>query len=103
MGVLLARFQRVSVWLGFCLLVLFCFSNTPAYALDVFVDDFEGGQGDWFADNGVWQIGTPTAGPASCFEGSQCMGTILDGNYPPDTDSPLISPVIDLPTLVSVD
>ena len=59
------------------------------------LQDFESGQGDWFADNGVWQVGLPAAGPASCHQGTQCAGTILDGNYP-KTNSRLISPPVQL-------
>jgi hypothetical protein len=62
-----------------------------------FSGDFETGWGDWSTDLGVWQIGVPTAGPGSCYEGEQCAGTVLDGNYPPDTDSRLISATITLP------
>ena len=63
-----------------------------------FSDDFEGGLADWSADNGVWAVGTPTAGPASCYLGDNCAGTVLDGNYPSATDSRLISAPLELPT-----
>ena len=58
---------------------------------------FETGWGDWYADRGVWQVGTPTAGPGGCHSGTQCAGTVLNGNYPPYTDSRLITPTITLP------
>ena len=45
----------------------------------------------------MWEVGTPTAGPKGCFEGTRCAGTILAGNYPPHTDSRLISPSFVLP------
>ncbi len=57
---------------------------------------FETGWGDWYADRGVWQVGAPTAGPGGCYAGTQCAGTVLDGNYPSYTDSRLISPTITL-------
>jgi VWFA-related protein len=60
---------------------------------------FESGWTNWSTDNGVWQIGTPTAGPGACYEGTQCAGTVLDGDYPPDTDSRLISFHVGLPTV----
>ena len=63
-----------------------------------FPNDVVGGWGDWSADRGVWQIGTPTSGPPSCNAGYQCAGTRLDGNYPPNTDSRLISPTVQLPS-----
>ena len=62
-----------------------------------FTGDFEDGWGDWSADKGVWQVGTPTAGPGGAHGGPQCAGTVLDGNYPNYTDSRLISPSIRLP------
>ena len=62
-----------------------------------FTGDFEDGWGDWSADNGVWQVGAPTAGPVGAHGGSQCAGTVLDGSYPNSTDSRLISPSIRLP------
>lgn len=60
--------------------------------------DFESGWSGWYADNGVWEIGSPSVGPSSCHGGEQCAGTILDGNYPSYTDSRLISPSITLAT-----
>ena len=69
-----------------------------------FGNDWESGIGNWSADNGLWQVGTPTTvGPASCFSGTQCAGTVLDGNYPPTTDSRLISASVILPTVAGTD
>ncbi|GAH04074.1 unnamed protein product, partial [marine sediment metagenome] len=66
--------------------------------------DFEAGWVGWSADNGVWQVGTPTlVGPASCFGGTQCAGTILDGNYPPSTESHLVSASVQMPTVAGAD
>jgi len=59
--------------------------------------DFECGWDDWYADRGLWQVGTPTYGPSTCYSGTQCVGTNLSGNYPDHTDSKLISPTIRLP------
>ena len=55
-----------------------------------FTGDFEYGWADWSAENGVWEIGTPTSGPGVCH--GQCARTVLNGNYPNDTDSRLITP-----------
>ena len=55
------------------------------------LDDFESGHGDWSVSHGVWEIGTPTSGPGSCYTGTSCAGTVLSGNYPSTTDSRLIS------------
>jgi hypothetical protein len=59
--------------------------------------DFECGWGDWYTDNGVWEVGTPTSGPVYCYSGTQCAGTVLGGNYPSYADSRLISPSFYLP------
>ncbi len=64
----------------------------------IFEENFESGWGDyWSADNGVWEIGTPTEGPEIAYEGNSCAGTNLDGFYPGNTNSNLISPIIELP------
>jgi hypothetical protein len=55
-----------------------------------FTGDFEYGWADWSAENGVWEIGTPTSGPGVCH--GQCARTVLNGNYPNSTDSRLITP-----------
>ena len=62
-------------------------------------ENFENGWGNWHTDQGVWGIGVPSAGPASAREGTSVAGTILDGNYPANTDSRLISPPIVLPSV----
>lgn len=67
----------------------------------VFSDNFEGGIGNWSADNGVWEVGTPTSGPNGCHQGEQCAATVLGGDYPSDTSSRLISPAIVLPTVTT--
>ena len=71
---------------------------SPVSANDpVLEEDFESGWGNWSADNGLWEVGTPTVGPIVCHGGTQCAGTVLDGNHPTDTDSRLISPSLRLP------
>ncbi len=64
----------------------------------VSVEGFESGWGDWYADNGLWQIGKPTKGPSGAFSGEAVAGTNLSGDYPPYTDSRLISPPLVLPS-----
>ena len=95
----LARLRRFCVLFGICLFILFSSTTATVNAAVVFSEGFESGLGSWSVDNGVWQVGVPTAGPAACYEGTQCAGTILDGDYEPNTDSRLVSPTIDLPTL----
>ena len=65
--------------------------------IPLFSGNFESGWDGWSAQNGVWQVGTPTIGPSNCHDGSKCAGTVLDSNYPPYTDSVLISSSIQLP------
>jgi hypothetical protein len=62
-------------------------------------ETFESGWGDWHTDNGVWQIGRSQIVPPSPVSGGNCAGTILNGDYPWDTDSRLISPPVTLPTV----
>ncbi len=85
-------------WIGviLCALVL---TPLPASAQTLLQEGFESGWGSWFADNGVWEVGTPTAGPAACQAGTKCAGTVLGGDYPAYTSSRLISPQISLPSV----
>ena len=59
--------------------------------------DFESGLGDWSVDNGVWAVGSPTAGPGAAYAGTNCAGTGLTGNTPAWQSSHLISPVFAVP------
>lgn len=59
-------------------------------------EDFELGVGNWSADNGSWEVGTPTAGPDSTHAGRNVAGTVLGGNYHPNANTRLISPEIAL-------
>jgi hypothetical protein len=62
-------------------------------------EGFEGGWGDWYADNGVWEIGRPTSGPGGAHGGTQVAATTLAGNYS-DYSQPsrLISPSFVVPS-----
>ena len=62
-------------------------------------EDFNDGIGNWYADNGIWEVGAPTSGPNAAYSGSNAAATVLDGNYPNDVDSRLISPSIQLPSI----
>jgi hypothetical protein len=79
--------------------LLYCTLSIAAYGEIIFQEDFENGWGSWNADNGVWEIGVPTAGPSNTHSLSNCAGTVLGGNYPLCTDSHLISKVIVLPEI----
>ena len=63
---------------------------------------FENGIGSWYADNGIWQAGEATIGPDSAYEGSRVAATILNGNYPANTASRLVSPTYILPSSESL-
>ena len=60
-------------------------------------EGFEAGLGGWTIDRGVWELGVPTVGPTQAF-GTNCVGTVLNGVYPPGVDSRLISPEFVVPT-----
>jgi hypothetical protein len=74
-------------------------------------EGWENGIGDWYPDQGIWQVGTPTksAGAptnslgAQAESGTNCAATLLNANYPayPNSDSRLISPPFILPTISS--
>ncbi|NCA79362.1 MAG: T9SS type A sorting domain-containing protein [Sphingobacteriia bacterium] len=82
--------------LVFTLLVCSSFAQTKE---TIFFEDFESGWGNWWADNGVWDVGVPTVGPDPTHSPSSCAGTNLEGNYPSNANTRLISPVISLPGL----
>lgn len=65
----------------------------------IFFEDFESGWGDWFTDHGVWEIGIPSFGPEQAYQETSVAGTDLSNNYPSQTDSHLISPIIILPAV----
>ena len=81
------------------LMFVFFFLVNPATAQIVYEYDFESGWGNWYADNGIWDVGEPTYGPDSAHSPTNCAGTILDGAYPHGPDSRLISPTIQLPVV----
>ena len=62
------------------------------------VEDFTNGIGNWYADHGVWEVGVSTdpAVPESPVSGGSVAGTVLNGNYPANASSRLISPKIKL-------
>lgn len=63
----------------------------------IYYEDFESGQGFWYADNGIWEIGKATVGPKSAHSGQNVAGTILSGNYPYYANTRLVSPSISIP------
>ena len=69
----------------------------------IFFDDFESGPDGWGPDNGVWEWGQPTDRPSEAQSPENCWGTVLDGDFPANINSRLISPEIQLPTLTGQD
>ncbi len=77
----------------------FSVASEEAEATDIYSYGFENSWNGWYADNGVWEVGTPGApGPDAAHSGSSCAGTVLTGEYP-NTSSRLISPSIVLPAI----
>ncbi|MFK5950982.1 MAG: hypothetical protein QM500_19695, partial [Methylococcales bacterium] len=94
--------QKLKALIIFCLFYI-GFGVYPAYAAVTFTEDFETGALGWSVDNGLWETGIPTLGPTECASGitTQCAGTVLAGNYEPNTDSRFISPVMVFPVIVT--
>ena len=61
-------------------------------------EDFESGFDDWFADEGSWEVGTPTSGPPGSYGGQNCAGTNLEGNYQEPAEGRLVSPLFIVPS-----
>src|SRR3990172_7763090 len=81
--------KRIPILIGLLLGLFTYIAAPPAYAEVVFSEDFEGGWGDWVPSLGIWEIGSSTVVDCSLSGGTQCAGTILNGNYDPFTDSRL--------------
>ena len=62
-------------------------------------EDWESGYDDWYVDYGTWEVGSPSSGPGSAHQGTNCVATNLDGNYHNYVDSTrLISPPFTVPS-----
>ena len=84
-----ARFAwRVAV----CLLAWLGFTGAGFAQTIIWSENFDDGNGNnrWYADNGVWQIGTPTYGPGAAHSTNYCAATGLTGNYAGGANSRLI-------------
>ncbi|MFH1841731.1 MAG: hypothetical protein ABIF77_00855, partial [bacterium] len=55
-------------------------------------EGFDTGRGDWSAQRGAWQVGTPTSGTGSAYSPPYCAATRLKGDYAEPVHSRLISP-----------
>src|SRR5438445_231241 len=63
-------------------------------------EGFENDWGNWSETGGVWQIGKPTSGPGMAHSGTNCAGTILNGDYPDNVSASLFSPQFVVPAAV---
>jgi len=64
----------------------------------IYSEGFENGWNGWYADKAIWQVGKPSKErPDTAYKGLNCAGTVLDGKYPSNSKSSLISPKIILP------
>ena len=71
--------RAAIVWLSLTLTILVAAGGATGQTVDtVWIEDFEGGWGSWYTDNGVWEIGVPTYGPDSAYEGSNCAALCED-------------------------
>lgn len=63
------------------------------------VEDFEdvGALDRWIANDGIWEIGTPTSGPGAAHSGTKCLATVLGGNYPENESSRVVGPTFTVP------
>jgi bacillopeptidase F (M6 metalloprotease family) len=61
------------------------------------LETWEGGLGDWYTTRGTWEIGEPTSGPNTAYQGQNCAATVLGGNYTPRVNSRLASPYFVIP------
>jgi hypothetical protein len=71
-----------------------------ATPMAIYFDDFEADDGGYTHSgaNDEWAYGSPTGAPiVSCNSGTSCWGTDLAGDYNPNSDQQLESPVINVP------
>jgi hypothetical protein len=69
------------------------------HAETIYSENFENGLGNWDNGDGIWEVGGTTKGPGTCYEGNNCMATILNGYYDPNKNSRIVSPPIRLPEI----
>ena len=78
------KLRNNSILLFFLgIFILTGFQNSFALAPDtLWQENWEGNWAtDWHVDAGTWEIGIPTSGPDSVYEGQTCAATVLNGKY----------------------
>jgi len=112
----LTAYSGTSVQLAFHFTCGCCYGNGLGwYVDDVEVDtgtpllnlpesfEFDPKASDWSVDFGTWEIGKPTSGPPTnslgyrAHNGTNCAGTVLNGDYANAADTRLISPLFIVP------
>ena len=67
------------------------------------LESFEVSPSDWSVETGTWEIGKPTSGPATnaagfrAHTGTNCVGTVLAGNYGWNVNTRLVTPPFTVP------
>jgi hypothetical protein len=61
------------------------------------LETWENGPGDWYITRGTWEIGKPTSGPNTVYQGENCAATVLGGDYKPLANTRLASPYFVIP------
>ena len=73
-----------------CGIAVVFFTNT-IFSQTLWNEDWEGNwSSNWYVDGGTWEVGIPTSGPDSAFDGQNCAATVLAGNYSEPVDTRLI-------------
>jgi len=77
------------------MLIVFLTTSFRAYFQNksvIWSEDFEGNwSNDWYADFGVWQVGTPTICPNGAHSGNNCLTVGLNNNYPQYFESSVLT------------
>jgi len=62
-------------------------------------EGFELGWNGWSTDDySIWEVGRPTSGPGAAHSGTNCVATVLGGNYPDNRKARLVSSAFLVPT-----
>ncbi len=64
-------------------------------------ESFEKGLGNWSVYRGNWVVGTPQGGPGRAHGGTNCAALVLNGSYPANSSTALISPRTVVPAAVN--
>ncbi|MCX6271599.1 MAG: choice-of-anchor J domain-containing protein, partial [Bacteroidetes bacterium] len=80
------------------ILIFILVISTSCFAQSNFSEGWEGDWNqNWTISNGTWQVGVPINGPGSAHGGQNCAAIVLNGNYPPNANTRLISSAITIP------